>query len=123
MVLIVFMEEEMKNPVCVLLKRKQHTAVHPNTKEQLMFSTQESSKPRLKNDTLGEDALQRLYAMYESSLPLGQFKQVCEDTVRMGGGKQARKDEIISAIRSTESREVSLKKAQDFILAGMGLGV
>ena len=88
-----------------------------------MFSTQSSSKARLKNDTLGNDALSRLYGYYESSLPFGQFKQVCEDMVQMGGGKQARKDEIISAIRQTASREVALKKVQDFILAGMGLGV
>lgn len=88
-----------------------------------MFNTQTSSKPRLKNDTLGEDSLHRLYGMYESSLPFGQFKQVCEDMVQMGGGKQARKDEIVSAIRRTDSREVALKKTQDFILAGMGLGV
>lgn len=88
-----------------------------------MFNTQSSSKARLKNDTLGEEALSRLYGYYESSLPFGQFKQVCEDMVQMGGGKQPRKDEIIGAIRSSTSREVVLKKAQDFILAGMGLGV
>ena len=78
-----------------------------------MFSTQSSSKARLKNDTLGNDALSRLYGCYESSLPFGQFKQVCEDMVQMGGGKQARKDEIISAIRQTASSEVALKKVQD----------
>lgn len=88
-----------------------------------MFNTQSSSKPRLKNDTLGEDTLQQLYAMYESPIAFDQFKQVCEDVVQAGGGKQPRKDEIIRAIRSTPSRQVALKKAQDFILAGMGLGV
>jgi len=89
-----------------------------------MFNTQSSSKPRLQNDTLGENSLQRIYAIYEqNTIDLGQFKQVCEDTVQAGGGKQARKDEIIRAIRSTSSRQVALKKAQDFILAGMGLGV
>ena len=88
-----------------------------------MFSTQSSSKPRLQNDTLGEESLQRLYGYFEAQIDLGHFKQVCEDTVQMGGGKQARKDEIIRAIQSTTSRQVALKKAQDFILAGMGLGV
>ncbi len=88
-----------------------------------MFNTQSSSKPRLKNDTLGEDSLQRLYGYFESQIDLGHFKQICEDMVQAGGGKQARKDEIISVIRSTASRNVALKKAQDFILAGMGLGV
>lgn len=88
-----------------------------------MFSTQSSSNPRLKNDTLGEGSLQRLYGYFESQIDLGHFKQICEDMVQAGGGKQARKDEIIKAIRSTTKREVALKKAQDFILAGMGLGV
>lgn len=88
-----------------------------------MFSTQASSKPRLKKDTLGDDALQRLYSTYEQKLPLEDFKQVCIDFVQSGGGKQARKDEIISAIRLSESNDKALKKAQDFILAGMGLGV
>jgi hypothetical protein len=89
----------------------------------MTFSTQSSSKARLKNDTLGEDALTRLYAFYESSIDFGQFKVICEDMVQMGGGKQLRKDEIISGIRAATKREVALKKAQDFILAGMGLGV
>jgi hypothetical protein len=89
----------------------------------MQFSTQSSSKPRLKNDTLGEDSLQNLYGVYQSSLPLEQFKQVCEEIVQSGGGKQARKTEIILAIHSTTSRDVALKKVQDFILAGLGLGV
>jgi hypothetical protein len=88
-----------------------------------MINTQASSKPRLQNDTLGDDALQRLYGYYESSIPFGQFKQICEDMVQMGGGNQPRKDEIISAIRRATKREEALTKVQNFILAGMGLGV
>jgi len=88
-----------------------------------VLKTQSSSKARLQNDTLGEDALKRLYAMYESSIDLGQFKIICEDFVQNGGGKQKRKDEIISGIRTATSKSAALKKAQDFILAGMGLGV
>lgn len=87
-----------------------------------VLKTQSSSKARLQNDTLGDDALKRLYAFYEG-LPFGQFKVVCEDMVQNGGGKQQRKNEIILAIRSSTSKEQALKKAQDFILAGMGLGV
>jgi len=86
------------------------------------LKTQSSSKARLQNDTLGDDALKRLYAFYEG-LDIGQFKVVCEDMVQNGGGKQKRKDEIISAIRMSTTKDKALKKAQDFILAGMGLGV
>jgi hypothetical protein len=88
-----------------------------------MFNTQSSSKPRLQNDTLGEESLQCLYGYFESQIDLGHFKEICEEMVQAGGGKQARKDDMIRAIRSTTSRQVALKKAQDFILAGMGLGV
>lgn len=87
------------------------------------MQTQSSSKPRLKNDTLGNDALQRLYGIFESSIDLAQFKVVCEDLVQMGGGNQPRKDEIISAIRRATTKQEALTKAQNFVLAGMGLGV
>lgn len=89
----------------------------------MTYTTQANSRARLKNDTLGEDALGDLYAYFESKIDLGHFKQICEGVVQKGGGKQARKDEIINAIKSTTKREVALKKAQDFILAGMGLGI
>ena len=89
-----------------------------------MFNTQSSSKPRLKNNTLDEGAIQRIFAIYEQkTIDLGQFKQVCEDFVQAGGGNQPTKDELISAIRSTNSRYVALKKATDFMLAGEGRGV
>lgn len=89
----------------------------------MQLNTQTSSKPRLKNDTLGNDALQRLYGMFESSLDLGQFKVVCEDTVQMGGGNQQMKDKIIREIRMATTKQYALTKVQNFILAGMGLGV
>jgi hypothetical protein len=90
------------------------------------MKTQSSSKPRLKNDTLGEEAfgdLCDLYAYFDSVNDLGHFKQICEDVVQKGGGNQTRKDQIIYGIKTARTREAALKKAQDFILAGMGLGV
>lgn len=87
-----------------------------------MFSTQSSSKPRLKNDTLGENTLKELYTAFETMSTV-DFEQLCVDTVEAGGGNQPTKDRIISSIRSTTNKATKLKKAQDFILAGMGLGV
>lgn len=87
-----------------------------------MYNTQASSKPRLKNDTLGNDSITRLYDAYVS-MSDEMFEALCISTVQQGGGKQPMKDSIISAIQSTKSKSVKLKKAQDFILAGMGLGV
>lgn len=87
-----------------------------------MFTTQSSSKARLKNDTLGDDALTKLYSAYTTMSPV-DFETVCVDTVQAGGGSQPTKDKIVQSIRSTNKKETKLKKAQDFILAGMGLGV
>ena len=87
-----------------------------------MFNTQTSSKPRLKNDTLGEDTLKQLYDAYTTMDDL-MFEALCVSVVQAGGGKQPMKDSIINAIYSTKSKGTKLKKAQDFILAGLGLGV
>lgn len=88
----------------------------------MQFQTQASSKPRLKNDTLGNDVLKELYTAYEL-MDIGAFKVFAEGVVMAGGGKQPRKIEICNAINNTQNKATALKKAQDFILAGMGLGV
>ena len=87
----------------------------------MVLQTQSNSRPRLKNDTLGEDALKTLYSSYESMDREG-FCIVAEGIVQAGGGKQKMKDEIISSFEGA-SKEKILTKAQNFILAGMGLGV
>ena len=91
-------------------------------KDELMYGTQSSSKPRLKNDTLGDDVLRQLYSDFES-MDEDEFQQRCIAVVQSGGGNQPRKDEIINAINNSKTRLQRLKKVQDFILAGMGLGV
>lgn len=88
----------------------------------MTFATQTSSKPRLKNDTLGEDTLKALYTAY-SSMSSEQFQSYCVEVVQAGGGHQPTKDKIIQSIQTTKNKDTQLKKAQDFILAGMGLGV
>jgi len=88
-----------------------------------MFDTQSSSKPRLKNDTLGNDALTELYKAYEN-MNFDNFRVFAEGVVMAGGGNQPRKLEIVNSMHSpTATKSQILKKAQDFILAGMGLGV
>ena len=87
------------------------------------LNTQASSKPRLENDTLGNDALTELYKAYDV-MSLNDFRQFAEGVVMAGGGKQPRKLEIINSMYSpTATKTQILTKAQNFILAGMGLGV
>lgn len=87
-----------------------------------IFATQTNSRARVKDDAFNDDTLRSLYSMYESA-DLDTFKQFAIDTVQRGNGKQSKKDLIINEITRTSNKATALKKAQDYILAGQGLGV
>lgn len=86
-----------------------------------VLKTQSSSKPRLENDTLGNDALAALYEAYDT-MTRDDFHIFAEGVVMAGGGKQPMKLAICESMVGA-SKEKILTKAQNFILAGMGLGV
>ena len=88
----------------------------------MAFRTQDSSKPRIKDDALGDKALQDLYSAY-SSFDDASFEKFCIGTVNDGVGKREVKDAIITSIKKEHKRDKKLWRAQNFILAGMGLGV
>lgn len=87
-----------------------------------VLHTQASSKARLKNDTLGDDALTGLYKSFECLNDV-DFEQYCVDIIQAGGGHQPTKDKLIAAVREAKTKLKKLEKAQNFVLAGMGLGV
>lgn len=86
-----------------------------------MMSTQSSSKPRLKNDTLGNEALTALYDAY-ATMDRDDFHIFAEGVVMAGGGNQPTKLAICESMVGASKVRI-LTKAQNFILAGMGLGV
>lgn len=88
----------------------------------MQFSTQSSSKPRLKNDTLGDQSIVQLNEAH-ATMDIESFKVFAKEMVMIGGGKQPRKQDICRAIDQTNNKHVVYKKACDFVLAGMGLGV
>jgi hypothetical protein len=88
----------------------------------MQFKTQTSSKPRLQNDTLGDISIIELNEAY-STMEINDFKDFAKELVMAGGGKLPRKQEICRAIDVTNSKTGVYKKACDFVLAGMGLGV
>ena len=89
----------------------------------MQLKTQTSSKPRLQNDTLGNDALTELYDAYRI-MAREDFQIFAEGVIMAGGGKQPMKLAIIDQMnKPTASKEFILTRAQNFILAGMGLGV
>lgn len=88
----------------------------------MQFKTQESSKARLKKDTIGNEGLLKLYEAY-SYMGIEQFREYCIALVESGGGNRPTKDAIIEAIDNAVNKDRMLKKANDFCFAGMGLGV
>lgn len=88
-----------------------------------VLKTQGSSAPRLQNDTLGNQALVDLYAAYEQQ-SFDDFRSYAELIVASGGGKKPMKDKIIAEFYKPQANKtLVLTKTQNFILAGMGLGV
>ena len=92
----------------------------------MQYSTQLTSGKRVKKPNLTNIDLQFLYDAYELE-KLGNrdrgFKMTAIELIERGSGNQSKKDIIINAIINAKTKEVVLKKCQDFILAGMGLGV
>lgn len=87
-----------------------------------MFATQRTSKARVKHEVYGEMDFQDLYKAYDQ-LTLRQFKDYCIELIQIGTGRQPKKDEICGAIEDCNDKDRALKLTNDFILAGMGLGV
>ena len=85
------------------------------------LNTQSSSKPRVQNDTLGNDALTALYKAFET-MSVDEFRDFATATVQAGVGKQSVKDKIVAGMQVPDKSRI-LQKVQNFILAGMGLGV
>lgn len=87
-----------------------------------MYRTQTTSRPRLKNEQFDESTLNELY-MNHDRMGDREFKDYCIDIIQSGGGKKPKKDEICGAIEDAQSKSRVLKLTNDFIFAGMGLGV
>jgi hypothetical protein len=86
------------------------------------MKSQRVSESRVKYDPLGDKALSNLYDAF-TNRDDASFEQMCVDTIQAGSGTQEKKDKMIKALRDTPNKPMKLKIAQDFILAGMGLGV
>lgn len=84
--------------------------------------TQSSSSVRLKFVKLGDADLKNLYSQYDA-LSTVDFQKFCTDLIQSGSGGKVKKHIIINAVQFAVDKSKILKTTQDFILAGMGLGV
>lgn len=84
--------------------------------------TQTSSKPRVKNDTIGNDGLKQLYKSYES-MSKEEFRVFCKQMIEDSTGKRATKDNLIVALERAPSKDRMVQSVTNYLLAGQGLGV
>lgn len=86
------------------------------------MQTQSSSKARVKNDTVGDDGLKRLYEAY-GYMGIEQFREFCTVTIESSSGKRETKDKFIREIDNAFSKDTMVRKVTNYLLAGQGLGV
>jgi hypothetical protein len=88
----------------------------------VIMQTQKSSKPRIKNDTVGDDGLKLLFSEFEKQTLVG-FKVLCTSMIEQSSGKRDTKEKFIREIEKATSKQVMLTKVTNYFLAGQGLGV
>jgi len=86
------------------------------------LKTQQSSKPRVKNDGMGEAEVVALFAKYAIEAP-NTFRQSCIELIEASNGKRSKKDTFIYELNATTNKSFMLKKVTNYFLAGQGLGV
>ncbi len=86
--------------------------------------TQASSKPRIKQDNLGNEGLKFLYGQFESKeVTLQDFRTTCLQLIEQSTGKRTTKDKFIQLINTAKSKQDMVVKVNNYMLAGQGLGV
>ncbi len=84
--------------------------------------TQSSSKPRVKEDGIGEDVMRKLYESYEVT-GIDDYRMLCKDAINLSNGKAATKELFYMELDRTTSKKVMLTKITNYFLAGEGKGV
>ena len=84
--------------------------------------TQTSSKPRVKNDQLGDGALTVLFEAFKTH-PIEEFRNLCRDLIEASSGKRATKDKFHKLLETSRSKNDMLTKVSNYLMAGQGLGV
>ncbi len=84
--------------------------------------TQSSSKPRVKEDGIGEDVMRKLYESYEIT-GIDDYRILCKDAINLSNGKAATKEIFYMELDRAKSKSVMLTKITNYFLAGEGKGV
>ncbi len=84
--------------------------------------TQKNSRQRVKIDSVGDTGLKLLYTQYESQSVTG-FRALCKSLIEQSTGKRETKDKFLYVLDKSNSKNDMLLRVNNYLLAGMGLGV
>jgi len=84
--------------------------------------TQKNSRTRVKNDGIGENRIQDLYKIYDSS-NYNDFINECVNIINDSNASVRTKDRFLRIVRQSHSKDQAVTTVTNFFLAGSGLGV
>ena len=86
------------------------------------MQTQTNSRPRVKDDKVGDIGMNILFKEYQDS-SLEAFRNTCNTLIEESSGKRSTKDKFLTEIYRATSKDTMLTKVTNYLLAGQGLGV
>jgi hypothetical protein len=84
--------------------------------------TQSNSRPRVKQDGIGDDTMKNLYTAY-STFDNNSFRVLCLEAIEKSYAKKATKDKFNDLITKCNNKATMLTSVTNFFLAGEGKGV
>lgn len=88
----------------------------------MISATQTNSRPRVKEDGIGEHSMTQLYALFPIA-SVEMFREQCVSLIEQSNGKDSTKLRFKDDLSRTESKTVMLQKVTNYFLAGEGKGV
>lgn len=84
--------------------------------------TQTNSRPRVKEDGIGEQAMSQLFALFPVA-SIEMFREKCVNLIESSNGKDSTKLRFKDELNRTQSKATMMQKVTNYFLAGEGRGV
>jgi len=84
--------------------------------------TQTNSRPRVKEDGIGQQAMTQLFALFPVAT-IELFRDQCIGLIEQSNGKESTKLRFKDELNRLQSKTVMMQKVTNYFLAGEGKGV
>ena len=84
--------------------------------------TQTNSRPRVKEDGIGDGAMSQLFILFPVA-SVEMFREQCISLIEQSNGKDSTKLRFKDELNRTPSKTIMMQKVTNYFLAGEGKGV